>query len=225
MPLAATEEQGKAMVDAECLEKAKKRFWVKVDKRGEDECWEWKASRHPKGYGMFRFNRMSAYAHRIAWMLVYGQIPEGLYVCHRCDNPPCCNPDHLFLGTQKDNMLDSALKGRQRIKLSEKDIIEIRRKCTIDRISQIQLAEQFGISNRTISQIVAGDRWAWIEYLPSGGKYKPRTKLSDDDVLEIRRRYADDNITNKKLSDIYCVNQSTISRITSMQRRKGVRCD
>lgn len=206
-------------------EKVENLFWAKVDKCGEDECWGWQKARHPKGYGQFSFNGTTNRAHRVAWILVYGPIPKGLYVCHRCDNPPCCNPKHLFLGTQKDNMEDCARKERKKQKLSQKDIVEIRRKYTVDKILQVQLAKQFGISNRTISQIVAGDRWAWVEYLPSGGKYKPRTKLSDKDVLAIRRRYSKGNITSKKLSDIYHVNQSTISRITSMQRRKGVRCD
>lgn len=96
------------------------RFWSKVDQSGD--CWLWAAYRNSRGYGMFMVSAGSPLqntkstrphlAHRIAWQLTYGTIPNGLVVCHHCDNPPCVRPDHLFLGTQSDNMVDSARKGR-----------------------------------------------------------------------------------------------------------------
>lgn len=90
------------------------RFWRKVDKSGE--CWVWTGCRHVAGYG--RFNTQDAqwsgvvYAHRMAWELTHGPIPPGLHVLHRCDNPPCCNPEHLWLGTNADNHADKVQKGR-----------------------------------------------------------------------------------------------------------------
>lgn len=87
------------------------RFWAKVD-RGDD-CWEWTGIKDPNGYGrcgMFG----ETLAHRVAWKLTREAIPGGLFVLHRCDNPPCCNPDHLFLGTQADNIADMDHKGRRR---------------------------------------------------------------------------------------------------------------
>lgn len=75
-------------------------------------CLEWTGSRNADGYGSATRGRSSALAHRLAWELAYGPIPQGRLVCHRCDNPPCCNPEHLFLGTQSDNMRDMAAKGR-----------------------------------------------------------------------------------------------------------------
>lgn len=90
------------------------RFWAKVNKT--EGCWLWTASRTHEGYGMFSIQGRRHYAQRVAWMLTYGLIPEGMLVLHRCDNPPCCRPDHLFLGTHADNMADMATKGRHAAK-------------------------------------------------------------------------------------------------------------
>lgn len=87
------------------------RFWAKVD-RSSDGCWEWTGGRFDEGYGTIRVAGRSLKTHRVAWELVQGAIPEGLCVCHRCDNPPCCRPDHLFLGTREENNRDRDEKGR-----------------------------------------------------------------------------------------------------------------
>ena len=95
----------------------KKRFWSKVDQRGPDECWPWTASTNG-GYGafgakLFGEKKMRVHrAHRVAFFLATGVAPDDLVVCHSCDNPPCCNPAHLWLGTQADNNRDMSIKGR-----------------------------------------------------------------------------------------------------------------
>jgi hypothetical protein len=86
------------------------RFWDKVVKT--DGCWEWSGCRHPRGYGLARYMGKTVVTHRIAWMLERGAIPGGMVICHKCDNPPCVNPDHLFIGTQADNNRDRHQKGR-----------------------------------------------------------------------------------------------------------------
>ena len=90
------------------------RFWSKVDKSaGPDGCWPWTAGMFPSRYGVFRAPGLSQRAHRVAWVLVYGEIPKGACVLHRCDNPPCCNPAHLWIGSHQDNVADKVRKGRQ----------------------------------------------------------------------------------------------------------------
>lgn len=89
------------------------RFWEKVDRAEGDACWEWQAGRFSNGYGQFmRVKHQMALAHRMAYELTNGPIPEGLLVLHRCDNRPCVRPDHLWLGTHSENMRDMHAKGR-----------------------------------------------------------------------------------------------------------------
>lgn len=87
-------------------------FWVNVRIGDPDECWPWTGSKQRKGYGTVNRFKRQWVAHRFAWEMMNGPIPEGMLVCHKCDNPPCCNPAHLFLGTNKENLMDCVAKGR-----------------------------------------------------------------------------------------------------------------
>jgi len=89
-------------------------FWSKVDIRSETECWEWEGGYFYDGYGAFWLNTKMIRVPRLSWTYTNGDITDGLWVLHKCDNPPCCNPNHLFLGTYQDNVDDMITKERRR---------------------------------------------------------------------------------------------------------------
>lgn len=143
--------------------KSDARFWASVAR--SDNCWLWTRHRLPAGYGLVRRGGVRMYAHRVAWSIVNGPIPDGMLVCHRCDNPPCCNPDHLFLGSHLANMQDRDAKNRGFLKrwISDATIKEIIRLYALDSRfgRQAELGRQFGLDRVTINMIVRGkERYA-----------------------------------------------------------------
>ncbi len=144
------------------------RFWSKVSKTDGDGCWHWAAGLTPKGYGNFNSGKgRSSRAHRVAWELANGPVPTGLLVCHRCDNPSCVRPDHLFLGTDADNMSDKAAKGRgtapptwtgadhPRARLTEECVRQLRILAELG-IPSTWMAERYGVSRHTAARAAAG---------------------------------------------------------------------
>lgn len=152
------------------------RFWPKVRKhRHPDKCWSWRASTHKDGYGWIKIAGRMDLAHRASWMVNFGAIPRGLYVLHKCDNPVCTNPKHLFLGTQIDNMKDMSAKGRRigrptsgkgeragGAKLTEKQVLAIRSRYAMGGVSQCALAKRYGLTPSPIGQIINRITWRHI---------------------------------------------------------------
>ena len=142
------------------------RLWAMVDKSGE--CWTTPGT----GYGKVRIggrDEPTVSAHRLSYELANGPIPAGMQVLHRCDNPPCVRPGHLFLGSNLDNVADRVAKGRgakgERLgsKLTEPDVVEIRR-LRSQGMLQREIAERFAVTQETVSLIVLGRRWAHVRF-------------------------------------------------------------
>jgi hypothetical protein len=137
------------------------KFWPRVQKGMRDACWEYTGSIGSNGYGLFSHAGRTYRAHRLAWMLTHGPIPEGLYVCHTCDNRPCVNPAHLFLGTHTDNVRDMVAKGRNVCpagerngfaKFTDAQVAAIR----ADHRSNRPIAREYGCSHQYISVLKRG---------------------------------------------------------------------
>ena len=146
------------------------RYWEKVEVRGPDECWEWTGGRFGSGYGELTVDGKGLSTHRLAWELANGPIPQGMLVCHHCDNPTCCNPAHLFIGTAADNNCDKVKKGRSargakhgRAKLTQTDVRQIRKLWAAGEYTQRELGDRFGVRRRHINRIVNKKTWVWLD--------------------------------------------------------------
>ena len=151
-----------------------RQFWANVEKIPLVSCWIWTGFCNAKGYGLKSWPiprgdkpQTSLLAHRVSWMIHRGKIPDGLKVLHTCDNPPCCNPEHLFLGTDGDNARDRDQKGRAadkrginngRARLTEDDVRFIRGQLAAG-VSGAELARQFGVKKETVYAIAIRKNW------------------------------------------------------------------
>ena len=141
-------------------------FWERVDIKGADDCWEWKAKRYPYGYGAFKYKGKQCGAHRYAYAFANGVPEESLGVVrHTCDNPPCCNPNHSFRGTQADNIRDMKRKGRWRVasnvKLTADQVRSIRNSVASGKTYK-RVADDFGVCMSTVAHIIEGRSWCWL---------------------------------------------------------------
>lgn len=183
------------------------RFWSAVDRSGD--CWLWMKSRGRGGYGRFSVHSGHSPAHRVAYELAKGEIPDGLLVCHSCDNPPCVNPAHLWLGTQVTNAIDMASKGRQVFQ---------------KRPELAPRGERNGTHTRPQSLRRGDDHWTRrmperIKAMP--GEAHPNARLTRQQVAEMRGRYARGGVTQALLAREYGVSFQHVHDIVRGKKWAG----
>lgn len=149
-------------------ETQEQRFWARV--RKTDTCWVWTGPTRGKGYGAVRFDGRMQSAHRVSWEMKHGPIGGGLHVLHRCDNPPCINPDHLFLGTNRDNAADCRAKGRTprgwkngAARLTPAQVEDVRQ-AHARGFEIAAIARHYGVARITVRKILTGKSWAPSAY-------------------------------------------------------------
>lgn len=146
------------------------KFWLKVNRLNESDCWNWVGPIEEQGYGVFGWNGKKIKAHRLSWVLTKGEIPKGLFVCHTCDNRKCVNPKHLWLGTVQDNNRDRDLKGRNgwggnpwqlnpNVKLNPDSVRDIKEKW-LSGMDYQEIGDIYNLSKHTIRKVINGQRWS-----------------------------------------------------------------
>ena len=183
-------------------------------------CWTWTGGKNSGGYGYFKYAKRLMLVHRLSYMYFIGEIPNGMYVCHKCDNSLCVNPEHLFLGTPKDNNMDKEIKGRSRYlsgeecpytKLSDDDIEDILFLASHGNINQRQIASLYHVSFQHINSVVNGTKRLKIKrgenYIPNkrkrDGSHNPNSKLNWDKVHEIRNLHSLGRYSQRELGRMF----------------------
>lgn len=193
---------------------AKERFYQRVQKT--NYCWIWEGYKSPAGYGVVTIYGEQHQTHRLSWMFECGPIPKGMIIMHTCDNPSCVNPDHLKLGTQRDNMHDMWDKGRGNpghlcgeesppSKLTDVDVIKIRLSNELIKV----LAKKFGVSTSTVCDIQKGRIWKHLPYDETRAGVNKLHKLTTEDVMAIRNSKE----SSKSLALKYGVTTRSISDV------------
>lgn len=206
-----------------------KRFWSKVNIGTQDECWWWTGYRFKAGYGQFSIRRRGYLAHRISYVISTGiDIPHGMLICHKCDNPPCVNPSHFFLGTTSDNIIDAVNKGilmgwssrdgsgenNPRALITE----EIAREIYAAEGNCHEIADRYGVSHHTVWGIKSGNTWTHLfnkralTPRPRGTSVK-LAKLTEQQVREIRELSG----THREIGKMYGVSKTSV-RLIKLRR-------
>lgn len=163
--------------DQEKLSALSARFWPKVAVGAPEECWEWTAYRRSSGYGLFSVRSgFPVNAQRVAYALVNGSIPEGLFVCHHCDNPPCCNPAHLYAGTPRENAADMVRRGRSALPGGKPGETNPNARFTYEQANDIRRAHLRDDLDRFALAAIHEVKVSTIDRLLSGRTYKPRNE-------------------------------------------------
>lgn len=212
----------------------REKFGLFFEQTEKDDCWNWNDKLFKNGYGCFRYSRLSKLAHRVSYEIAYGVAPGNLQVLHRCDNRRCVNPNHLFLGSQQDNMDDMDAKNRRVSlrgvdspvsKLTESQVVEIRRLFNKCGMSAPEVSKVIGISEQNIRSISHFESWKHVGGdKPDASVEKHRKglpKFTPNDVLKIRQM-ALDGVSRKEIAMSYSVTKGAIDRIINRKNWKHV---
>lgn len=217
--------QWKTATEEEKQKKIKENYEKHVIRK--DGCWEWSGVKDKDGYGQIACGyHKQTKAHRVSWNIYKGTIPEGMIVCHHCDNPPCTNPSCLFLGTKKTNALDMSSKLRgtngtknKHAKLQENDIPEIRRRLNQGE-SFYEIAKEFTVKPTTIWNIRENKSWKHVEENKCE-RIERKTTLTKDDIPKIRK-LLEMGVKQVKIAKDFGVSDMTISKIKNGETWKHV---
>lgn len=192
-------------------------FWSKVDAKDAKECWHWLGEKMGAGltYGRFRFAGKKYYAHRLSYYLHYGEDPGSRFVCHSCDNPICCNPHHLWLGTNSENGNDKISKGRNPkgsthglSVLTEEKVSRIAELLKDSKLTFAEIGAMYGVSVEAVSSIRAGQTWKHV----TGGRVahnRATAKLNKAKASEIKKLLAD-GVSYRRIAPLYGVTPATV---------------
>lgn len=213
-------------LSADDIPKVRKLFWQKVKVGTPDECWPYVGPTTKRGYCAFWFKPYRRLSHRVAWEITFGAIPGLLLVLHKCDNRRCCNPSHLFLGTDQTNADDKCSKGRQyRMvgeghpghKLTQAQVVEIRN-AYASGVSGNVLAQSYGLSEPYVFKVISGGTWkdAGGPIVPPVKFTKPRKqpkRLTQQEVEQIRQIVESGELNQTETAKRFGVLQCHVSRI------------
>lgn len=192
------------------------------------DCWKYTGSKDRNGYGNMGIYKngktIHCLSHRISYEMFTGKlIPKGICVCHKCDNPSCVNPNHLFLGTVQDNMKDRDNKGRQADRCGENNscakltwiqVKEIRRLYSTNKYTSLMLGVIYGVSSSVVYNIISNKIWVDQNYTRTVfDKHKKTGKFSDDEIRNIRKLHDTGLYTTRQLGNMFSLDHSGISRI------------
>lgn len=208
------------------LDRVKERFWSNVNIRNPNECWEWIAGKNSGGYGTVKINRKSYTAHRVSYELSHGHgsIPKDILVLHRCDNRQCVNPDHLFLGTQYDNVHDMIKKGRSNYLSGPNHYANKTSKETAETVIRMylrgrkieEIATLIGISGSTVGRILAGDHWTSKSDPSIRNAVSKAIDIANDSAKHLRKQVLDmiaEGHIQTEVAECFKISQSFVSEI------------